>query len=68
MDLEVKIEVALEILNSLIADFGATDTDENRQYLETLLIERAQVLNQDEEVINKVISEYGPIIREEVKK
>lgn len=68
MDLEVKIEVALEILNSLIADFSATDTDENKQYLETLLIERAQVLNQDEEVINKVISEYGPIIREEVKK
>ena len=66
MDLEIKIEVALEILNSLIADFSAIDTNENREYLETLLFERAQVQNQDEEVINKVISVYGPIVKEEV--
>ena len=66
MDLEIKIEVALEILNSLIADFSATDTNENEAYLQKLLIERAQVQNQDEEVIDRVISVYGPIVKEEV--
>ena len=68
MDLETKVEVAMEILNSLIASESMIDASENNQFLTDLLFERAQVLDQDEEIINKVIAEYGPIIKTEVKK
>ena len=68
MDLETKIEVATEILNSLIASESLIDASENNEFLADLLFERAQVLSQDEEIINNVIEEYGPIIKTEVKK
>ena len=68
MDLETKIEVATEILNTLIAAESMIDSSENNAHLDDLLFTRAQVLDQDEEIINKVIEDFGPIIKTEVKK
>lgn len=62
MDLEMKVELATEILNSLIGSESMIDASENNEYLTTLLFERAQVANLDEEVVDRVIKEYGPIV------
>ncbi len=68
MNLDTKIELATEIINSLIASESMIDASDNNQYLADLLFERAQIQNQDMDVIEKVIREYGPIIKSEVKR
>lgn len=67
MDINTKVEVACEILNSLIASEGMIDADEKNELLQDLLFKRAQVLNLDEDVIEEVITEYGPIIKNGLK-
>lgn len=68
MDLETKVEVAVEILNTLIARESMIDASENNENLANLLFTRAQVMNLDEEVTEQVIRDFGPIIKSEVKK
>lgn len=68
MNLDTKVELATEIINSLIASESMIDASDNNQYLADLLFERAQIQNQDMDVIEKVIREYGPIIKSEVKR
>ena len=68
MNLDTKVELATEIINSLIASESMIDASDNNQYLADLLFERAQIQNQDMDVIEQVIREYGPIIKSEVKK
>ena len=68
MDLETKVEVAVEILNTLIARESMIDASENNENLANLLFTRAQVMNLDEEVAEQVIRDLGPIIKSEVKK
>ncbi len=68
MDLDTKVELANEVLNTLIASESMIDASENNEILATLLFERAQVQSQDLEVIDRVIREYAPIIKTEIKK
>lgn len=67
MDINTKVEVACEILNSLIASESMIDADEENELLQDLLFKRAQVLNLDEDVIEEVITEYGPVVKNGLK-
>ncbi len=67
MNLESKVEVALEIVNSLIADFSLTNEIETGDYVATLISYRDLIYAHDEETVDFVIKNYGHIIKEEVK-
>lgn len=63
MSRNTKLEVALEVLSAKIANMvkkGYTVEDEE---LKVLIKERDKMYSEDEEVIEKIIKEYGPEIK-----
>ncbi len=64
VSLNAKLEVAIEIISAKIAEmYHEGHTVENRE-MKKLLKERTQVYLANEEILNKVITEYGPKLRE----
>ena len=63
MSENTKLEVALEILSSKIANMSKQGyTIENKE-MKNLLEERTQMYKENQKIIEKIIREYGPEIK-----
>ena len=60
MNDNTKLEVALEIMATKIADMAKKGYDENTEEMKLLLKEKREMYNFNEEVIDKIINVYGP--------
>lgn len=58
-----KLEVAIEILSEKIADVSKNDSDKQDENLKKLIQEREKLYLGDKKIIEKIITVYGPEIR-----
>lgn len=58
-----KLEVAIEILSEKIADVSKKDSDKQDENLKKLIQEREKLYLGDKKIIEKIITVYGPEIR-----
>lgn len=63
MSLNTKLEVAVEIMAAKIASLSNAGYNETNEEMQILLKEREQMYTGDQEIINKIINEYGPEIK-----
>lgn len=59
----VRIEVAREIMNAMIGHYGQNGYDINNKALMQLFIDEQLMIKFDFKVIDKIINEYGPMIK-----
>lgn len=59
----VRIEVAREIMNAMIGHYGKNGYDINNKALMQLFIDEQSMIKFDFKVIDKIINEYGPMIK-----
>lgn len=59
----VRIEVAREIMNAMIGHYGQNGYDINNKALMQLFIDEQSMIKFDFKVIDKIINEYGPMIK-----
>ena len=65
MSLNTKLEVALEILAAKIAKTSKQGFTVNDIKMQNLLKERDSLYSGDEEILNKIIKEYGPEMKKD---
>ena len=63
MSINTKLEVALEVIAAKIADVSKKGYTIEDDELKTLLNERQKMYLGNEEIIDKIIKEYGPEIK-----
>lgn len=63
MSKNTKLEVALEILSSKIASTSKKGYTTEDEEMKKLLQERTMMYNGNEDIINKIIEEYGPEVK-----
>ena len=63
MNMNTKLEVAVEILAAKIANMSNAGYDVTTEEMKKLLKERELMYSGDEEVIDKIINVYGPEIK-----
>ena len=63
MSKNTKLEVALEIIASKIANVSKKGISVESKEMQILLQERQKMYNGNEETIDKIITEYGPEIK-----
>ena len=63
MSKNTKLEVALEILSSKIAGMSKNGLTTNSKEMQQLLQERQEMYNGNEQIIDKIIKEYGPEVK-----
>lgn len=59
----VKIEIARDILTFLIGINGHNGYDKNNKFLMQVLADEKALKNGDKEVVDKIINDYGPMVR-----
>lgn len=64
VSLNAKLEVAIEIISAMIAEMSNKGYTVEDKEMKKLLEERTQVYLVNNEVLNRVINEYGPKLRE----
>ena len=64
MSKNTKLEVAMEILSSKIANMSKDGYNVEDLKMKELLKERMKMYSGDEETIDKIIKQYGPEIKE----
>ena len=65
MNDNTKIEVAREVMNAMIAKHAKNGYDKNNQTLMTLLADEKAMNKFDFAVIDKIINDYGPMIKKD---
>lgn len=65
MSLNTKLEVALEILAAKIAKTSKQGFTVDDIKMQNLLKERDSLYSGDEEILNKIIKEYGPEMKKD---
>lgn len=68
MNNNTKLEVAVEIMASKIANMSKKGYDEESQEMKQLLKEKIEMYNFNLEVIDKIIKVYGPEVKEKYTK
>lgn len=63
-----KLEIAVEIIAAQIARYSNKGYTVNDKRMKELLEERNQMYNGNEQIIDKIITEYGPEIKNNYKK
>lgn len=63
MNLNTKLEVAVDIMSTTIADAVKAGCDENSKVFQKLMEEKVAMYNCDEKVLDKIINVYGKRIR-----
>ncbi len=63
MSLNTKLEVAVEIISAKIASLSNAGYSVDNKEMQLLLTERDKMYAGDEDVINKIITVYGPEIK-----
>lgn len=64
MTKNAKLEVAIEIISSKIANRSKDGYSVDDPQMKELLEERTKMYSGDEEIIDKIIKQYGPEIKE----
>lgn len=67
MNDNIKLEVAIEIMASKIAQMNRDGYDINSEEMKLLLEEKAKLYNCDMQIIDKIINVYGKELREQKK-
>lgn len=67
MSLNTKLEVALEVISSKIADVSRKGYTVNDKEMQILLEEKSKLYAGNEEVLDKIINVYGPEMRKRYK-
>ena len=67
MNDNIKLEVAIEIMASKIAQMNRDGYDVNSDEMKLLLEEKTKLYNCDMEIIDKIINIYGKELREQKK-
>lgn len=65
MSKNTKLEIAVEIIAAKIAKTSKEGYSVNDEKMKQLLDERNKMYIGDEEIINKILIEYGPEIKDE---
>lgn len=63
MSLNTKLEVAIEILSSMIANAAKSGCDVKSEKMQNLLKERDLLYSGDKKIIDKILNVYGPEIK-----
>lgn len=63
-----KLEIAVEIIAAQIARYSNKGYTVNDKRMKELLEERNQMYNGNDQIIDKIITEYGPEIKNNYKK
>ncbi len=63
MSLNTKLEVALEILSSKIANMSKKGYTVEDEEMKKLIKEREKMYSGDQEILEKIINKYGPEIK-----
>lgn len=63
-----KLEIAVEIIAAQIARYSNKGYTVNDKRIKELLEERNQMYNGNDQIIDKIITEYGPEIKNNYKK
>lgn len=58
-----KLEIAVEIMAAKIAENSRKETVEAKEKVSELIKERNEMYKGNEEIINKIINQYGPEIK-----
>ena len=67
MNDNIKLEVAIEIMASKIAQMNRDGYDVNSKEMKLLLEEKSKLYDCDMEIIDKIINVYGKELREQKK-
>jgi len=67
MDLNVKLEVALDIMSAKIALESQKGNTPDSDIMRTLQEEKKKMYDCDEEILNKIIDVYGEELKREYK-
>lgn len=67
MSLNSKLEVALEILSSKIADASKKGLTTEDKEMQELLNARSLMYSGDEQILDKIINVYGPEVRKNIE-
>ncbi|MCQ2381880.1 MAG: hypothetical protein MJ054_01100 [Clostridia bacterium] len=62
MNQNTKIEVAREIMNFMIGQYGRDGYDRNNEMLMQVLADEKALKQNDFEVIDKILNVYGPMV------
>ena len=68
MNLENKMEIALDIINLKIVNELKAGCDANSDYFNNLLYEKEQIYAFNQEIIEKTIKVYGKEIKKSLKR
>ena len=68
MNLNTKLEVAVELLSEKIADASKEGLTPKDEKMKNLLKEREELYSGNEEILDKIIKLYGPEIKKKYKK
>lgn len=68
MSSNIKLEVAIEIMASKIAQMTRDGYDIDSEEMKQLLKEKEKMYNCDTEILDKIINKYGKELREETEK
>lgn len=66
IDDNIKLEVAIEVMASKIADTSRKGYDINSKEMQTLLEEKKKMYDCDMETINKILTVYGKELKKNV--
>lgn len=66
MNLNTKLEVAVDIMSTMIARVANNSENFDEEILQNLLYEREEMYKSNEEVLDKIINVYGKILKEEI--